>query len=107
MSGQLGLFDAPATAARHRRSDPATSRAAARDLPLRARQQEVVDALRLLSRSATADEVRLCLRDYGFDRERNEVASRLSELERLGVARKVGVRKNHRNKSVATWRLVP
>lgn len=105
MSGQLGLFDAPVTAGRHRRSDPRTSVVAGRELPLRARQQEVVDALRLLSRSATADEVRQTLRDYGFERERNEVASRLSELERRGLARKVGVRPNHKGRNVATWRL--
>lgn len=107
MTAQLGLFDTPVTAARHRHNDPATSRAAARELPLRARQQEVVDALRFLVGSATADEVRTVLREYGFDRERNEVSSRLSELERLGITRKVGVRRNHKNKSVATWRLIP
>jgi hypothetical protein len=97
------LFDFAADPLPVRSSDPETSKAAARDLPLRARHQEVVDALRLRACSATADEVRQTLREYGFDRERGEVASRLSELERLGIARKVGVRKNHKNRSVATW----
>lgn len=106
MTGQLGLFDAPPSGARHRRTDPATSKAAARDLPLRARQAEVVEALRWLGVTATADDVRGVLCGYGLARERNEVASRLSELERLGVCRKVGVRRNAKNKSVATWALV-
>lgn len=30
-----------------------------------------------------------------------------ARLRSLGIVRKVGVRKNARNKSVATWRLVP
>ena len=92
MSGQASLFDAPLDALPARRSDPATSKAAARALPLRARQAEVVE-----------DEIRGVLRERGFDRERGEVASRLSELEHRGFVRKVGVRKNHKNKSVATW----
>lgn len=100
---QAGLFDAPVSAAPSRASDPVTSRIAGRELPLRARQSEVVEALRWLGVSATADEVRTVLREHGFDRERGEVASRLSELERLEVVRKVGVRKNHKNRSVATW----
>lgn len=101
------LFDFLEPALPVRSSDPATSRAAARELPLRARQQEVVDALRLLCTSATADEVKHALAGYGMARERNEVASRLSELERLGRVRKIGVKKNHRGKNVATWRLIP
>ena len=103
MSGQASLFDAPLDALPARRSDPATSKAAARELPLRARQAEVVEALRWLAVSSTADEIRGVLRERGFDRDRGEVASRLSELEHRGFVRKVGVRKNHKNKSVATW----
>lgn len=97
------LFDAPLEPLPVRSSDPETSRAAARELPLRARQQECVDALRWIGVSATADDVKRCLAEHGMDRERNECASRLSELEQLGRVRKVGVRKNHKNKSVATW----
>lgn len=104
---QLDLLSMPVDPLPVRSTDPATSRAAARDLPLRARQSEVVEALRWLGVSATADEVRQVLREHGFDRERNECASRLSELERLGRVRKIGVKKNHRGKNVATWRLIP
>lgn len=103
---QASLFDAPVTAAPSRRSDPATSRVAGKELPLRPRQAEVIEALRHIAVSATADDVKKCLSEHGLIRERNECASRLSELERLGRVRKVGVKRNHRNKSVATWRLV-
>jgi hypothetical protein len=103
---QLDLLSMPVDPLPARTSDPETSRAAARELPLRARQQECVDALRWLCVSATADDVKRCLAEHGMVRERNECASRLSELERLGRVRKVGVRKNHRGKNVATWRLV-
>lgn len=100
------LFDFLEPALPVRSTDPATSRVAARELPLRPRQQECVEALRWIGVSATADDVKRCLSEHGLQRERNECASRLSELERLGVVCKVGVRKNERNKSVATWRLV-
>ena len=105
MNPQASLFDAPVDPLPARSSDPETSRAAARELPLRARQQECIDALRWLGVSATADDVKRCLAEHGFQRERNECSSRLSELERLGRVRKIGVRKNHRGKSVATWGL--
>ena len=105
MSAAPTLFDALPTAGLARRTDPQTSVVAAKELPLRARQQEVVEALRWIGVSATADDVKRCLREHGMDRERNECASRLSELERLGVARKIGVRKNAKGKNVATWGL--
>ncbi len=105
----MTLFDFLEDQQSVRRTDPPTSAKALRELPLRPRQQEVVDALRHLVVTSTADDVKRVLAERGLHRERNEVASRLSELAGMipQRVRKVGVRRNHRNKSVATWRLVP
>jgi hypothetical protein len=72
---------------------------------LRPRQSEVVEALRFLVAAATADDVKVCLGRRGMTRERNEVASRLSELEHLGIVRRVSVKRNHRGRTVHTWAL--
>lgn len=111
MNAQATLFDAPPTAAPSRRSDPVTSKMAGKALPLRVRQQEVVHALRWIGVSATADDVKQCLAEHGLQRERNEVASRLSELadpERWPqgpLVRRVGVRPNQKGRNVATFAL--
>lgn len=106
---QATLFDWQEAPLPVRSTDPATSRAAARALPIRARQAECIEALRWLGVSSTADDVRQVLVSRGLDRARNEVASRLSELadpERWpdgALVRRVGVRANARGRGVATF----
>lgn len=101
----LTLFDLPVDPLPVRSSDPATSRRAARDLPIRERQREVLVALRWLAVASDPAQIRDRLVASGMVRERNEVASRLSELERLGLVRRVGVRQGPRGRAVGTWSL--
>lgn len=105
---QASLFDAPATAGRSRKSDPVTSVIAGKMLPVRERQGEVLIALRHMGISADAAEVKGWLAaEFGLDRERNEVASRLAELERMEppLVRKCGVKQGRRGRPVAMWAL--
>lgn len=88
-----------------RRSDPATSWEAARRLPIRVRQAEVLLALREMGVSACAAQIKGWLLAKGLLRERNEVASRLSELHRAGLVRKDSVKKGARGRPVQTWTL--
>jgi hypothetical protein len=107
-AGQLDLLSMPVDPLPARRDQP-TSRAAARALPIRARQQECLSALRWIGVSATADDVRKCLLEHNLDRARNEVASRLSELADPArwpdgpLVRRVGVKANARGRGVATF----
>lgn len=109
MNAQPSLFDAPATAGRSRKSDPVTSVIAGKMLPVRERQGEVLIALRhMVGLGADAAEIKGWLAaEFGLDRERNEVASRLAELERMEppLVRKVGVKQGRRGRPVATWSL--
>lgn len=100
------LFDSPPAPLPARSADPETSRYSAKVLPLRARQREVVIALRHLIVSADAADIKACLSaELGLDRERSEVASRLSELERMEppLVRKIGVKQGRRGRPVATY----
>lgn len=104
------LFDHDEPAQSVRANDPETSKAAIRQLNVRERQAEVLRAMRHRLVSSTPEEIRSTLAAWGFRQERNEVASRLAEMgdpERFDapLVRKVGVRKNHRNRPVATWML--
>lgn len=102
---QPTLFDVPVDPLPVRSSDPATSRRAARDLPIRERQREVLVALRWLAVASDAADIRDCLEAAGMRRERGEVASRLSELRRMGLVREVGVKQGPRGRAVTTWAL--
>ncbi len=108
MSAPPSLFDLPAAPLPVRASDPETSKRAARDLPLRPRQHEVVIALRHMVVSADAAAIRgWLLAELGLHRERNEVASRLAELERMDppLVRKGGCKEGPRGRPVALWSL--
>lgn len=107
---QQSLFDSPVSRLPVRSSDPETSRVAARQLDATARQNEVLLAMRLLVTSCMPSEIKRVLGDRGMDRERNEIASRLSELsdpERWADGqprvRKVGAKTGPRGRPVATW----
>jgi hypothetical protein len=97
----LSLFDLPADPLPARSTDPATSRAAARRLPLRKRKAQTMDAIASLTGSFTADEV-LDLLD-GWDRA--AVCSRLSQLRTDGLVESCGVAEGRRGAWVTTWRL--
>jgi Fe2+ or Zn2+ uptake regulation protein len=86
---QTTLFEPPARLS-VRRSDPLTSHIAARSVDLTARQQEVLDSLRLVSVAATASELVPVLRRYGSRMDIGSVRSRLNELGKAGKVRKVG-----------------
>jgi hypothetical protein len=106
---QLSLLDLPLSKLPARSTDPATSKASARALPIRARQLEVLEALRLLSVASTAEDVQAVLAERGMRREKNEVSSRLSELadERrwpLGaLVRRCGVKQGRRGRPNTTF----
>lgn len=100
------LFDAPAAPLPVRSSDPATSRAAARRLPLRKRKAQVMHAIGWhTTGSFTADEVLDVLRVTDPRWERGWVASRLSQLKRDGLVEPVGVAVGRMGADVSTWRL--
>lgn len=81
------LFDGMARA-----TDPPTSHAAARTVDVVGREDEIVQALRwLICASDTAD-IQRVLRDHGMDRDRNNIARRITSLCRKGVVRSVGTK---------------
>jgi hypothetical protein len=103
------LFDVPVDPLPVRSSDPATSRAAARRLPLRKRKAQVMHAISFLMVAApgsfTADEVLDVLRIKDKRWERGWVASRLSQLKRDGLVEACGVAEGRMGADVSTFRL--
>lgn len=105
---QPTLFDAPVDPLPVRSTDPATSRAAARRLPLRKRKAQVMAAVGWLDTAAasfTADEVLDVLRLTDPRWERGWVASRLSQLKRDGLVEACGVAAGRMGADVSTFRL--
>lgn len=109
MTAQATLFDAPADPLPVRSSDPATARAAARRLNMRARKRQVMEAIGFLNYgspgSFTADEVLDLLRLRDPRWERGWVASRLSQLARDGLVERRGVAEGRMGADVMTWLL--
>jgi hypothetical protein len=101
----LSLFDLPADPLPARSTDPATSRAAARRLPLRKRKAQTMDAIASLTGSFTADEVLDLLRVDDPRWERGWVSSRLSQLCRNGYVERCGVAEGRMGAWVSTYRL--
>lgn len=103
------LFDVPVDPLPARSTDPATSRAAARRVNLRARKAAVMDAIGFLVYGApgsfTADEVLDLLRLRDPRWERGWVSSRLSQLCRDGLVERVGVAEGRMGADVTTYRL--
>lgn len=108
MSAIPSLFDLPLAPLPVRASDPETAKRSARDLPLRARQHEVVVALRHMVVASDAAAIKAwLLAELGLDRERNEVASRLSELSQMEppLVKKGGCKTGPRGRPVALFSL--
>lgn len=78
------LFDAPPDTGTHRRSDPATSVAAAASVDVPARQAEVLDALETLGGKATVSEVVDCLAWRGVHVEHGPTSRRITDLVAAG-----------------------
>ena len=88
---QLGLFEAPPTAGLSRRDDPRTSVVAAKSVDLAARKGEVLEAMRWIGVSCTADEISARLASYGIRMDPGSVRSRLNQLLKDdALVRKVG-----------------
>lgn len=106
---QLDLLAMPADPLPVRSSDPATSRAAARKVNLRARKAAVMEAIGFLLYGAegsfTADEVLDLLRLRDPRWERGWVASRLSQLARDGLVTPSGVAEGRMGADVMTFRI--
>lgn len=93
MADALTLFDWSEPPLPVRSTDPATSRVAAKSVDMAARKQEVVDAMRLIAVSCTADEISDRLRQYGIRMDAGSVRSRLNQLRKDDQrVRKVGVK---------------
>ncbi len=108
MTAQPSLWDLPVDPLPVRSSDPATSRAAARRLPLRKRKAQVMAAIEWLDAAAvsfTADEVLDVLRHTDSRWERGSVSSRLAQLRRDGLVEPIGVAAGRRGVDVMTFRL--
>ena len=93
----LGLFDAPAPAARH--TDPETSHAAAESMGLAAGKQRSDVLAALADGPATAAEL-----DQRLDWPWTTANRRMKELERLGLVERTGeTRPTPRGRSAEVW----
>jgi len=73
--------------------------------PLSPTQQEVVEALRWLIVASDTSDIQRALAEHNINRQRNEIAKRLCELELLGRVVRVG-RNFDRRGWPTTWRRV-
>lgn len=96
MSGQLGLFDAPPTAGRSRRSDPETSREAAKTA--RVAHQRNTILRELAGGGKTADDLA-----GPCGTHRSVVSSRLAQMRRDGQVECVGTVENDVGRRVQLW----
>lgn len=88
-----------------RRSDPATSHAAAASVDVNHREQEVVDALRGLVVASSAYDIQQHLASYGIRRDKNCVSRRLTSLVRKGLVDDRGTKPGPYNRDVTAYRL--
>lgn len=102
---QLGIFDIPATRGASRRSDPATSREAARSVSGEVLRDQQALVLGCIRGDATAWEITTVLLHRGHGVQQNVVAKRLTELRELGMVRLTGETRpgvSHRRQQVWT-----
>lgn len=102
---QLALPLETPIAGRSRRDDPASSRAAGRQVNATAERQQIRTQLAAHSEGLTADE--LVVVHNGIRVHRSQVASRLSQMKRLGDVETWSYRVNERGNSCQVWTLVP
>ena len=97
---QANLFDAMVG-----HEDPQTSRDAAESVDTAGREQEVRDALRWLVCGSDTHDIQQVLAARGMVRDRNNIARRLTSLERKGVVRRVGVKVGPHGRALTMWAL--
>jgi hypothetical protein len=104
------LFDAPPTRGASRKSDPATSRDAAKTVRLKDRKREVIESMTRLGGTVTASQIQHDLAAHGLIRESGSIRSRLSQLRENGLVQPVGVRRVPKPLGTGcdetTWRLM-
>lgn len=89
MNAQTSLFDAPATAGRHRRTDPITSIEAGRTVNATRQRDQILRLLRGCIDGLTADELAARMHPTPH---RSSVSSRLAQLHREALVEPFGVR---------------
>lgn len=104
MNGPLTLFDAPVDPM-VRTTDRATAAAAAKSVKANLREQEIVDALRLLTVASSAYEIQQCLNNHGLPRDKNCVSRRLTSLVRKGIVVDTGTKPGPYGRDVTAFRL--
>lgn len=72
--------------------------------PLSRSQGEVYEALRVVMGAADTTDIQRALAEHWVDRAKNEIASRLVELERKGLVERVGRNYVGRGVTRTTWR---
>lgn len=99
------LWDLPDPDPMHRAKDPETSRAAAHSVNRNHREQEVLDALRLLGVASSTHDIQKCLEGYGIRRDRNCLSRRLTTLVRDGRVDARGVKPGPHGRQVTAYRI--
>jgi len=88
-----------------RTDDPPTSKVAAKQLDVNAREAEVTEALRWLVCASDTHDIQRVLAEHGLRRDRNCVARRLTSLERKGLVRRCGFKDATTGRRTTLWRL--
>lgn len=83
-----------------------TSRVAAVTMRKNVREDECVNALRVLVTASTAHDIAKLLATYGLNRPSNTVSRRLTSLERQNVVRRCGVKTGPYGQPCTLWRLL-
>ncbi|HET7736432.1 MAG TPA: hypothetical protein VFK52_10680 [Nocardioidaceae bacterium] len=106
MTAYPTLFDAPPTLGTARKSDPATSVAAARAKRPALDQQRAFDALVANGGAGTIDDVCAHFAAIGVARDRGSLSRRLTDLEAAGRIRRTDdTVPGSRGRCVAVWRV--
>lgn len=101
----MTLFDMPADPLVGR-EDPETSRVAAATVRRNVREDECVNALRVLVTASTSHDIAGLLAGYGLNRPSNTISRRLTSLERQGRVRRCGVKTGPYGQPCTLWRLL-
>jgi hypothetical protein len=88
-----------------RAADPATSHLAAASVDLPAREQEVTLALKWLVCASDTHDIQRVLAEHSMLRDRNNIARRLTTLDRKGIVRAVGTKVGPHGRQTTLWML--